>query len=255
MAMTDAFSYKNNAARQARQLTAVDLGEFLARELPPRAHILKPWLPSQGLAMIHAPRGMGKTFVAIGIAYAVASGGEFLTWTAAAPCGVLFIDGEMPAVVMQERFAAFAAAVDYEPKAPLRLITPDLQDYGMPDLGTREGQELVNQHVTDEIGLVIVDSLSTLVRSGKENEAESWEPVQTWALGLRRRGKSFLFYHHSGKSGQQRGTSRREDVLDAVIALRRPSGYNPQDGAVFEVHFEKTRGIPMARLRHLLRPT
>jgi len=45
------------------------------------------------------------------------------------------------------------------------------------------------------------------------------------------------------KGGQQRGTSRREDVLDTVIALRRPVDYKPDQGAVFEIHFEKARGI------------
>jgi hypothetical protein len=52
-----------------------------------------------------------------------------------------------------------------------------------------------------------------------------------------------LFIHHAGKGGNQRGTSRREDILDTVIALRRPTQYTPDQGAVFEIHFEKSRGI------------
>lgn len=75
------------------------------------------------------------------------------------------------------------------------------------------------------------------------NEAESWQLVQTWALRHRAAGRSVLFVHHAGKGGAQRGTSRREDVLDTVIALRRPADYKPESGAVFEVHFEKARGI------------
>jgi len=51
------------------------------------------------------------------------------------------------------------------------------------------------------------------------------------------------FIHHSGKGGEQRGTSRREDVLDTVIALKRPADYSPEQGACFEVHYEKSRGI------------
>jgi len=49
--------------------------------------------------------------------------------------------------------------------------------------------------------------------------------------------------HHANKEGEQRGISRREDVLDLVMALRRPSDYEPQDGARFELHFEKARGL------------
>ena len=47
--------------------------------------------------------------------------------------------------------------------------------------------------------------------------------MQRWLLSLRRRGKGALLIHHAGKGGQQRGTSRREDVLDTVIALRGPT--------------------------------
>jgi putative DNA primase/helicase len=49
--------------------------------------------------------------------------------------------------------------------------------------------------------------------------------------------------HHAGKGGQQRGTSRREDVLDTSISLRRPADYSPTEGARFEIHLEKARGI------------
>ena len=54
---------------------------------------------------------------------------------------------------------------------------------------------------------------------------------------------SVLIVHHAGKGGEQRGTSRREDVLDTSISLRRPSDYIPTEGARFEVHFEKARCI------------
>ncbi len=60
---------------------------------------------------------------------------------------------------------------------------------------------------------------------------------------MRAAGKSVLFFPHSGKGGGQRGTSKREDILDTVINLRHANDYKHEDGAVFEVHFEKARGI------------
>ena len=77
----------------------------------------------------------------------------------------------------------------------------------------------------------------------RENDAESWVSVSEWALRQRQLGRSVLFIHHSGKDGQQRGTSKREDLLDVVIALRRPADYDPADGACFEVHYEKARHL------------
>ena len=59
----------------------------------------------------------------------------------------------------------------------------------------------------------------------------------------RQAGRSVLFIHHSGKNGQQRGTSKREDLLDVVISLRRPADYDPASGACFEIHYEKARHL------------
>lgn len=223
---------------------AISLPELLTKSYPPREWILHPVLPSQGLAMIYAPRGVGKTHASLGIAYAVASGGQFLRWEAPQPNGVLFLDGEMPAVALQERLARIVEYADREATAPFKILTPDEQEHGrMPDLATLEGQDAIDRLITDDIKLIVVDNLSTLARTGKENEGESWLSVQAWALRWRSRGRSVLFIHHAGKNGGQRGTSRREDVLDTVITLKRPSQYTPEDGAVFEVHLEKARGI------------
>lgn len=49
--------------------------------------------------------------------------------------------------------------------------------------------------------------------------------------------------HHAGKGGAQRGTSRKEDVFDTVINLRRPPEYETSEGARFELHFEKARNL------------
>ena len=225
-------------------LAAVDIGEFLSLDIPPREMVVDPVIPTQGLVMLYARRGVGKTHVAIGLAYAVASGGDFLKWTTPKPRRVLYVDGEMPAIAMQERFAAIA--LNAEPEADpsyLRLITPDLQgDFGIPDLTTEEGQAEIDRHM-DDVEFLILDNLSTLCRSGRENEAESWQTMQDWGLRLRRQGVSVLFVHHSGKGGQQRGTSRREDVLDTIIRLEHSTDYKAQEGARFEVHLDKARTI------------
>jgi putative DNA primase/helicase len=226
-----------------KALVVVSLVEFLQQEHPPRVNILSPWMPEQGLCMLHAWRGVGKTHVSCGVACAVAAGDKFLKWEAPEPVGVLLIDGEMPARVLQERLQRIILGMEKQPEATLKIITPDNQLDGMPDLGTEEGQLLVEEHITEDIKLIIVDNLSTLVRTGRENDADGWLPVQGWFLKLRAAGKSVLAIHHSNKSGKSRGTSKREDALDTVICLEHPKGYTPEQGACFEVHFEKNRGI------------
>ena len=238
-----------DAARQvepkdSRRLRAVDIGDFLSMKIPPREMVLAPVLPTQGLAMLYAARGVGKTFVGLGMAYAIATGGAFFRWQAPEPRRVLYVDGEMPASAMQERLAQIVQGSEKEPPSAdfLRIITPDFQEDGIPDIASTEGQTALDDYL-EGVSLVILDNLSTLCRYGRENEADSWEPMQEWMLSLRRRGISVLLVHHAGKGGNQRGTSKREDCLDTVICLKRPPDYRAEDGARFEVHLEKARGV------------
>jgi len=60
-----------------------------------------------------------------------------------------------------------------------------------------------------------------------QNDAESRVPVAEWALELRRQGKAVLFVAHAGKSKQQRGTSKKDDVMDVVIKLGHTQDYQP----------------------------
>lgn len=237
----------NSVAQEIKssyKLRVVSVNEFLKMDIPPREMLLAPFLQKQGIAMLYAYRGVGKTHVALGTAYAVATGGTFLKWEAPTARKVIYIDGEMPAFAIQERLRKICEFSDHKLIDPdfFRLITPDLQDDVVPDLSTKEGRERIGEVIGDS-DLIIVDNISTLLRSGNENEAESWQEAQDWALAQRRDGKSVLFVHHAGKTGNQRGTSKREDILDAVISLKRPEGYKPEQGACFEVHFEKARSF------------
>lgn len=225
-------------------LVAIDLGDFLALDIPPRELILAPIIPSQGLAMLYAPAGIGKTFVSLSVALAVATGSETLAgrWTATKRRRVLFVDGEMSAIALQERLKAMTKSMPPVDEDYMRIITPDQQELGIPDLATEEGQALVEEHL-EGVELLILDNLSSLLRNGRENEAESSLPLQTWLLSLRRRGISVLVVHHAGKGGGQRGTSKKEDLLDTVILLKRPEDYNATAGSHFLVYYQKARGF------------
>ena len=194
--------------------------------------------------MVFAWRGVGKTWFALGLGYAIATGGRYLRWVTKRPRRVLHVCGEMPAVDLKERFERVVAAIDDKPPEPgfFRIISADLHESGIPDLATPAGQAAL-EAVLGDAEVIIFDNVSTLFRDGDENESKSWVPVQHWLLKLRRQGRTVVIIHHSNKSKAQRGTSKREDVLDVVLNLREPSDYEPSEGARFEVHFEKARGL------------
>lgn len=225
-------------------LVSLDMGEFLSMSIPERGYLLSPILPVQGIGIMYAPRGIGKTFAALSVAVAVASGGTIFNWRAPMPKRTLYVDGEMPATSMQSRLMALVSGMSVPPHAlkNLSLITPDLQPCPMPDLSTVSGQTLLEPFLKG-VDMVVLDNIATLCRTGKENESQSWQPMQAWLLDLRRRGITVLLIHHAGKSGDQRGTSAREDIMDTVISLRRPREYSMAEGARFEVHLTKARAI------------
>jgi putative DNA primase/helicase len=229
----------------SKRLRPLDLKTFLKLAIKPREMLLDPILPEKGLAMLYAARGTGKTHVALGIAFAVATGTKFLKWTAPKPRRVLLIDGEMPAAALQERLASIIAStpeLELDP-ANIQIIAGDLIEAGgIGNLASTDVQDELAGWL-DGVDVVVLDNLSSLTAVIRDNDAESWGPIQEWLLRLRRRGISVLIVHHAGKGGQQRGTSRREDVLDTSISLRHPADYSPVDGARFEVHLEKARGV------------
>jgi hypothetical protein len=244
----DAFAAVLDADIQAHSapqvlLQALDLAELAAIKFKPREPILEPWINSQELVMVFGPRGVGKTHFLLGAAFAIATGAALAKWTAPKPRRVLYLDGELPGIVMQARLAMHCPSVDPQP-GYFRVFTPDLLPDGaaLPDISTTQGQMQVEAMLGDA-EVVFLDNLSAWARTGRENEAESWLPVAGWLLSLRRRGVAVVLVHHAGKGGQQRGTSKREDLLDAVVGLSRPTDYDPSQGAVFVAEFTKARHL------------
>jgi AAA domain len=221
-------------------LKPICLNDFLKLDVPPREMLLNSILPERRLAMLYAPRGAGKTMLSLSIGLAVASGSRLLRWNAPRPRRVLYVDGEMPLVSLQERLRAISIGLDVGIlDDAFRILAADNTENGL-SLGSEEGQKALDPLLGD-VDLLILDNLSTLCTTGSESASDAWVPMQNWLIGLRRKGIAVLLVHHAGTNGRQRGTSRREDALDTVIALRRPEDYSAEQGARFEVHFEKLR--------------
>ena len=214
--------------------------DFVKKDFPPREHIIGPFV-KQGLNMVYAPPGVGKTYFAMGLCYAIATGGEFLRWKCEKVQSVIYFDGELPAFLLKGRLEDLfrlnpCEALNFD------IVTPDEQACPMPDFATNEGQKEALELIGDA-EFIVIDNISTLCRTGKENEAESWIPVQNFLLKLRRLGKSVLLVHHSGKGEvlSPRGTSKREDTLDLVISLSHPADYKAEDACSFQMKFRKSR--------------
>src|SRR5262249_41247239 len=141
--------------------------------------ILDPILASNSLALLYGPRGLGKTFVALGIAWAVAGGGSFLGWRAERPHRVLYVDGEMAAVDLQARLRMLGSA-----PPTLKFLIADLAEKAMPDFGYIEGQ-LSLLESWDDPELVVLDNLASLAGT-RTGDADCWNELQRFLLIQRR---------------------------------------------------------------------
>ena len=95
--------------------------------------------------MLYSWRGVGKTHVSLSMAYAIASGGKLLRFSAPRPRRVVYVDGEMPLSTMQERLANIVAGSHATPPSPdyFKILTPDAQEVSIPNLSLPMAQRLL----------------------------------------------------------------------------------------------------------------
>jgi putative DNA primase/helicase len=112
--------------------------------MEPPEIFLDPFI-KPSLGMIYAPRGIGKTFFALSIALALASGTQFLKFKSSKPRKIVYLDREMTLVSMRERLERIYNSQDVKPpEGYFQLVNPFLQEIPLPDLGSRNEQELLD---------------------------------------------------------------------------------------------------------------
>ena len=199
------------------RLRPLDLKQFLQLSIKTREMLLDPILPEKGLAMLYAARGTGKTHVALGICFAVATGTKFLKWVAPKPRRVLLIDGEMPAAALQERLASIVASapgIQLDPDN-IKILAGDLIEAGgIGNLASSDVQAEIDRWL-DGIDVFALDNLSSLTAVIRDNDAESWGPIQEWLTpNCVAAAISVLIVHHAGKDHT---SPRRADVKTCSI--------------------------------------
>jgi hypothetical protein len=225
-------------------LRGLTLSQLLAGKFQPRAPILwrgdSPVLREGHLGAIVAGRGIGKTWLIMTLALIMAAGREALGFRAERPCRVLHVDGEMAGEYLQERNMRLVQWLQIPSTAQLTIIATDWQGKFLPRLDTQDGIRAIQPWVNDA-DVIILDNRSCLFDPEGEKDPTAWGPAQEWLLRLRQQGKTVLIGHHTNRQGSARGHSKAEDVLDVIIKLSRPEGYQADQGARFVLEFDKAR--------------
>ena len=221
-------------------LTLLPATDLATAAFPAPEAILAPILSRGSQCLLYGLPGIGKSLVALGMAHAAATGGSFLGWHAPRPHRVLYLDGYTAPAEMQRRLALFGT-----PPPSLQFSLAAHNPGEVPNITELESQaRLMAGWRRPE--LVVLDDLTSL--TGPHAATERWNDLRRFLLLQRRFGRAVLLVHHTHRDSQPPGSSQCEDVLDVVLAARRPPDWQARDGARVEIHVEKVRGLPGAAL-------
>src|SRR4051794_38817679 len=148
-------------------LTIRSAAELAAAADAPPPFVLAPLIRPGTATLVYGPAGVGKSFLALGLAWAAAGGGSFLGWTAPRPHKVLYLDGEMSPQAVAGRLRLFGP-----PPPSLRMWLAMEQPGPRLDLSTEDG--IVRLIASwGAVDLVVVDSFSSLA-GVTHNDPERW---------------------------------------------------------------------------------
>jgi len=223
--------------------------EFEKFSTPPRVPVLGSWFNEGSYHIIHAKRGVGKTWLTLNMAQSIAEGKACGPWPCSNPRLVLYVDGEMPGASMKERYNGLRLDESHESGKNIFYLTherPLPKALGRRlDLKQKSAQEgILGFCLKNKIKVVFLDNLSCLFRGIRENDADDWDNVADWILDFKEHGIAVVLVLHSNRSGNDpRGTSRREDDASSIIKLRETNEdhLGEGEGAQFITIFTKNR--------------
>ncbi len=236
---------ENSGRQDEVEIPALDscvytLERLRTYKIEPKVTYLDPWLFARALIFVCGWRGIGKTLLLLGLADAVSRGVGFGPWAGSGnPIPVLYFDGEMVVSDILER----ASMLNLNPNL-FFLSSHILHENGLPppQIDVEAWQQKIQAILkANDIKLFIIDNIASLTPGTDQNLKEGFDAVNQWIMTLRYQGITTILVHHTGKGGDQRGTSAHEDHMDISISMRRPVNYRTTDGCRFLVTFTKYR--------------
>lgn len=191
--------------------------EFCAQPAP-IAWLVKNWLQSDALIMVHGPSGGGKTFVVLDWCLRMASG-------AADWCGLKVKRGDVVYLAgeghygLRGRIAAWKA---YHNAGALSMwLSKDGCDLNTPAGYMRAAEQI--RALSQPPSIIVVDTLHRFLL-GDENSAQDAKTMLDACNGLMREfGCSVILVHHTGVSDEAqhraRGSSAWRGALDIEISV------------------------------------
>lgn len=182
-------------------------------------YMIKGVMDSEAVTMIFGPSNVGKTFVAMNMAYHIAAGKEW-AGQRVRQAPVLYVAAEGHGGLAQ-RIAAMRAYHDVR-DVPLYFLkySLNLGDAAQIEEFTTIAGEICEVNQTDRI-MIFLDTMAVTLGGLNENDAETASLIMSVLGSVRdQTGASFSILHHIGKQNTgPRGSSAWRAAVDSAIEV------------------------------------
>lgn len=204
--------------------------EFNSMYIPPIEWCLKNFMTRGSVNVVCGPGGVGKSMFTADLAVAAATGCRVF-WGWRGPLSgqrVLYVDGEMPASILKDRWTQIIRRwkitdISNLTLMPVLMFNEVTQDPNLfLPIHRTKMDYLVENH-----DLIVLDNFNCLCRrigSDSDNyraDENTWTELYLWMRRWCAKGKTFLFVMHTTKTGSLQGTSRITGDASTVIQLGR----------------------------------
>lgn len=185
--------------------------------------ILSPIISSGQVVWLFAPEKLGKTFLAMSIAYAVSKGNLAVCgWEAREPKKVFYIDGEMSGTGLNKIYSLIANGFSQENSDEgcfdSFLFAEDSEDY--ETILDPEWLEQYNS-ILYQYDLIILDNYYSLNKNNK-----SLKEFFVFLRDLKKHNAAVLVVDHTNRSGELQGSIDKRRFADLGISLKYGANQN-----------------------------
>jgi hypothetical protein len=187
--------------------------------LPPLTWDVEPLVPHGGLVVVYGEPGVGKTFLVLNLAFAVATGSPWLGHSVRqGPVAYVYAEG---AQGLFERVKGLRAEYNLQDRAGIAFLPQPIQLLDSLKSVTPFADAIEAQGVAPAV--IVIDTLSRNTPGGKENSQEDMSQAVSACDYLRKRFDStVILLHHSRKGDKElRGSSVLAGAVDTTILVER----------------------------------
>jgi hypothetical protein len=187
--------------------------------LPPLTWDVEQLVPHGGLVVVYGEPGSGKTFLALNLAFAIATGSPWLGHSVRqGPVVYVYAEG---AQGLFDRVKGLRAEYGLHDRAGIAFLPQPIQLLDSPKSVIPFADAIEAQGVAPAV--IVIDTLSRNTAGGKENSQEDMSQAVSACDYLRTRfGSTVILPHHSRRGDDElRGSSVLAGAVDTSILVKR----------------------------------